>query len=79
VASNPAVQQAVAACKSSISAAPELNSTEKGQLDSICNEAASGNQTAVKKAASQVCTEIVKDTVPSAGQTAALAACKSVP
>jgi hypothetical protein len=76
-AANPEVQSAVAACKSSVGSAPTLNSTEKGQLDNLCSQAGSGNVTQVKKVAQQVCTEIVKDSVPAAEQSTALSACKS--
>ncbi len=75
-AASPAVAQAVAACKSSIQAAPTLTASQKTQLETICQKAANGDEAGVKQAASQVCMEIVKDSVPSgAAQTAALAAC----
>jgi hypothetical protein len=74
-ASNPAVAQAVAACKSSINAAPTLTADEKSKLTAICDKAANGDEAGVKQAASQVCMEIVKSTVPSSAQSTALAAC----
>jgi hypothetical protein len=75
VSSSPAVQQAVAACKSSINAAPTLTSDEKSKLDNLCTQAASGNATDIKKATSEVCIDIVKDSVPAAEQSSAEAAC----
>jgi hypothetical protein len=77
VSSNPIVQQAVASCKHSISAAPTLSSSEKSKLETVCSNAASDRIGAVKKAVSQVCVEIVKDTVPSADQSGPIAACKA--
>lgn len=75
-AASPAVQQAVAACKSSINAAPTLTADEKTKLSAICDKAANGDEAGVKQAAYQVCQEIVKSSVPSgAAQTSALAAC----
>jgi hypothetical protein len=75
LANNPTIQAAVASCKSRISAAPNLSSDAKGKLSHLCDEAASGNEAAVLKAASQVCQEIVKQSVPSSAQQQALASC----
>src|SRR5258706_15038650 len=60
VASNPAVQQAVAACKQSINASPTLSAGVKSKLVGVCDQAATGNPTAIRKATSQVCQEVVK-------------------
>lgn len=76
VSSNPEVQQAVAACKKSVNAAPTLSADVKAKLTTLCDKAASGNVQDVKQVAEQVCTEIVKSTVPSSLQSQALAACK---
>jgi hypothetical protein len=75
IASNPAVQQAVAACKASINASPTLSADVKSKLVGVCDQAATGNPTAIRKATSQVCQEVVKSSVPSSAQAAALATC----
>jgi hypothetical protein len=75
VASNPAVIQAVAACKASINSAPTLSADSKTELVKLCDEAATGDPAAIKKATAEVCQQVVKDSVPSAAQSAALAAC----
>ena len=75
VASNPAVQAAVAQCKASINAASTLSADAKTKLDGLCDEAAKGDPASLKKASAEVCQEIVKETVPSSAQDAALAAC----
>jgi hypothetical protein len=75
IASNPAVQQAVAACKQSINASPTLSAGVKSKLVGVCDQAATGNPTAIRKATSQVCQEVVKSSVPSSAQAAALATC----
>ncbi len=72
---NPAIAQAVAACKSSVEAVPTLSASVKSKLVSICDKAANGDETGAKQAAYQVCQEIVKSTVPAAAQQTALSAC----
>jgi hypothetical protein len=72
---NPAVAQAVAACKSRIDSASQLSASVKTKLDNLCNQAASGNEASARKAAAQVCQEIIKATVPQAAQTQALSSC----
>ncbi len=74
-ASNPAIAQAVAACKSRIGSASGLSSSVKSKLTQICDQAASGNEQSARKAAAQVCTEIIKATVPQQAQQFALANC----
>jgi hypothetical protein len=75
IANNPSVQQAVAACKQSINASPTLSAGVKSKLAGVCDQAATGNPTAIRKATSQVCQEVVKSSVPSSAQAAALATC----
>ncbi len=75
VADNPAVKAAVAQCKASINAASTLSADAKTKLDGLCDEAAKGDPASLKKASAEVCQEIVKETVPSSAQDAALAAC----
>lgn len=75
LASNPSVIAAVARCKASINSVPTLSASAKNKLATICDQAAKGDPASLKKAAAQVCVELVKDTVPVAAQTAALASC----
>jgi hypothetical protein len=75
IANSPAVQAAVAQCKASINSAPTLSADAKAKLDSLCDEAAKGDPASLKKATAQVCQEVVKESVPSSAQQAALAAC----
>ncbi len=74
VASNPAVQQAVAQCKASINAVPTLSADVKAKLTKLCDSAATGDPNAIKKASSQVCQEIAKS-LPAQAQQTALASC----
>jgi hypothetical protein len=74
-AANPGVAQAVAACKSRIGAASQLSSSLKSKLTQLCDQAANGNEAGARKAAAQVCTEIIKATVPQQAQQFALANC----
>ena len=75
LANNPAVKAAVAACKQRIAAAPGISADAKTKLSGLCDQAASGNEAGVLKAAAQVCQEIVKQSVPQAAQQQALASC----
>ena len=78
--SNPAVAQAVTACKASISSATQLSSSLKTKLTGLCDKAANGDVNGVKKVAAEVCKEIVNADVPSSAPSSikdqALAACK---
>jgi len=65
----------VARCKASINAAPTLSASAKSKLTTICDEAAKGDPASLRKAEAQVCVELVKDSVPAAAQTQALASC----
>jgi hypothetical protein len=69
---------AVAACKQAIQAQTTLPAGAKGKLEAVCAKAASGDQTAVRKAAEEVCEEVVKNSAVPAGvaKEQALAACK---
>jgi hypothetical protein len=70
---------AVAACKQAIQAQTTLPASAKSKLEAVCSKAASGDQAAVKKAAEEVCEEVVNRASPPAGaaREQALAACKS--
>ena len=77
-AANPQVQAAVAACKSSIANNPAVKANIKSDLEGICEKAASGDATAVKKATKEVCLKIVESSVPAgAAQDSAKAACNT--
>jgi hypothetical protein len=73
--SNPAVAQAVSACKTSINAQPTLTASVKSKLTAACDKAANGDVAGARKVAGQVCQEIVKSTVPASAQAQALASC----
>ncbi len=70
---------AVAACKQAIQEESSLPASAKHKLEGVCNKAASGNAAEVRKAAEEVCAEVVKSSsVPSGpAKEEALAACKS--
>jgi hypothetical protein len=68
----------VAACKNAINQAPTLDATDKQKLSETCDKAAHGDLAGVKKVAEQVCMDVVKKTVPSAGQSQAEATCKTI-
>jgi hypothetical protein len=72
---NPQVQQLVSSCKARINSASGLSSSVVSKLQALCNQAANGNEASARKAAAQVCTEIIKATVPQQAQQFALANC----
>ncbi|HWH11168.1 MAG TPA: hypothetical protein VG165_08565 [Solirubrobacteraceae bacterium] len=78
-AADPAVKaeiaQAVAACKSNVNSAPTLKAADKAKLDAICGRMATGDTAGVQQETSQVCQQIIKDSVPAAAQAQALASC----
>ena len=73
--SSPVVVQAVASCKQRINAAQNLSASLKSKLIAVCDKAASGDENGARKAAAQVCTEIIKATVPQSVQAQALSGC----
>jgi len=76
VSNNPQVQAAVEQCKQSIASNPAVKENIKGDLQKICDKAASGNPDDVKAAIKEVCTKIVESSVPSgSAQDQAKAAC----
>jgi len=79
-ASSAAIQQTVAACKRTIQAEPSLSAHAKGKLEAICAKAAKGDAGAVRKAAQEVCAEVINGSALPAGpeRERAVAACKSV-
>jgi ABC-type phosphate transport system substrate-binding protein len=72
---NPALAQAVTACKAAIASQSTIPSSFKAKLDHICDVAGTGNQAAIKQATHQVCIEIIKTKVPASEQQAAEASC----
>ena len=72
---SPAVAQIVGACRARINSSGNLSASVKSKLTTLCDKAASGDQGGARKAASQVCQEIIKATVPQAVQGQALAGC----
>jgi hypothetical protein len=72
------VQAAVAACKTTIQAAPTLPASVKTKVEGVCNKAASGDLEGARKAAKEVCVEVINASpVPSSAKEQALAACKA--
>lgn len=73
------VQQAVASCKQAIQAQTTLTAAAKAKLEGMCAKAATGDTTALKKAAQEVCENIIKSSkVPAGAATEqALLACRS--
>jgi hypothetical protein len=72
-------QAAVAACRAGV-AHSAVSASVKAKLETICNEAASGNAGAAREAAKKACVEIVNSSpLPAgAGKEAAIAACNRV-
>ncbi|HXR29030.1 MAG TPA: hypothetical protein VN772_05570 [Solirubrobacteraceae bacterium] len=53
------------ACKQAIAAQTTLPASAKSKLEAVCAKAASGDQAAVRKAAEEVCEEVIdKSAVP---------------
>lgn len=75
---SPQVQAAVTACKNSVDSNPQVPASVKGDLEGICEKAASGDPAAVRKATKEVCLKIVEATVPDSAKDQAKAACNSV-
>ena len=71
-----AAKRAAENCKQSINAQPQLSDDVKTDLEEICEEAADGDEDAVRKATKDVCVKIVEETA-SAGpaREQALTAC----
>jgi hypothetical protein len=76
--SGPASASAIAACKQAIKAQATLPAGAKGKLEGVCAKAASGDQAAVRKAAQEVCEEVIDKSAIPAGvaRQNALKACK---
>ena len=59
-----ASKQAAETCKKSVNSQPGLSSGVKKDLEEICEEAADGDEAAVRKASKDVCKRIVEETAP---------------
>lgn len=69
----------VASCKRAAQAIPTLSSSTRGKIEAICDTASSGNASATRTAAREVCEEIVKASPLPEGSVKqhAVARCKS--
>lgn len=72
------VKEAVAECKKIIQGESKLPSAAKGKLEGACAEAAKGDTAAVKKAAREVCEEVIgkAGVLDGAAKEAALRSCR---
>jgi hypothetical protein len=59
-----AIKQAVATCKTSVDAVPQISASTKKDLEGICDKAGSGDIKDIQAATKEVCTKIVQDTIP---------------
>jgi hypothetical protein len=76
--SGTSLQAEIATCKHEIASQSTLPAGAKAKLEAVCGEAAKGNTAAVKKAAREVCEEVIdKSPVPASDKQQALAACKA--
>ena len=64
LADNPRVKQAIAQCKASIDANPQVKDSIKEDVKAICDKAASGDPQEIKKAIREVCEKIVESSLP---------------
>lgn len=73
-----AVQAAIDSCKSSVGATPGISDDVIADLESICEEAASGDVEAAQQATVDVCVKIAEETVPAgSAQDTAVEACQA--
>jgi hypothetical protein len=73
------VEEAVAACKERVQATAEQLSEElRGDLEDLCDKAASGDEEDIREAALEACKKVIEETVPEgAGRDQALEACEN--
>ena len=73
------VEEAVAACKENVqSTAQQLSEELRGELEDLCDKAASGDEEDVRDAALEACKKVIEETVPEgAGRDQALEACEN--
>jgi hypothetical protein len=73
-------EQAVAQCEQSIQSAPQLSGKVKKELEDVCQDAAKGDEQAVRRATKQVCETIIEETVPAGpAREQALTSCEQGP
>jgi hypothetical protein len=73
------VEEAVAACKERVQATAEQLSDElRGDLEDLCDKAASGDEEDIREAALEACKKVIEETVPEgSGRDQALEACEN--
>ena len=59
-----AVEAAIENCKTGVDAQPQLSDDVKSDLEEICEQAAAGDEDAVRRATRDVCVKIVEESVP---------------
>ena len=74
----PSLQQAVAACRQIVRTELALASSVKAKVEAICSKAESGDVEGARKAADEVCTQVIQASpvLTGAAKERALAACK---
>jgi hypothetical protein len=71
------VAQYVAVCRSVLKREPSLPANVKAKVEGICNKAANGDLEGARKAAKEVCVEVIKASpIPSVAKEEAIAACE---
>ena len=61
---DPNIAAAVSSCKQSVQSAPQLKKDTVADLEELCEKAGDGDIKDAQKAAKEVCTKIVEDSVP---------------
>jgi hypothetical protein len=73
------VEEAVEQCEQQINSVPNLSDDAKKDLENVCQDAAEGDEEAVREASKKVCETIIKDTVPDGpAREQALSSCEQV-
>jgi len=76
-ASNAAIQAAVKECKALVASETTLSQGAREKLEGACSKAAQGDTAAVKKAAREVCEEVIeKSPLPTAAREQTLLNCR---
>ena len=73
------IEEAVQSCKDGVQAtADQLSEKLRGELEDLCDKAASGDEEDLRDAAIEACKKVIGETVPEgAGRDQALAACEN--
>jgi hypothetical protein len=70
-------REGVASCKQTVDQAQGLSASVKEELEGICDKAAEGDESAVRKATQDVCVKIVEENTPArSARYQAVADCK---